>query len=167
MNNLSHPENRGCTSLTSNDSIASIARWFTRVKPNPTVSDINTQMGVHFEEVAEMCQVLQGNDQESEQLLRNAQQSLEALGDHLKRSESAVRVPGADRAEFLDAICDQIVTAVGSAHFLGMDVTAGVFEVERSNYSKFDPATGAPSFDSNGKLMKGESFSPPNLELFV
>ena len=41
------------------------------------------------------------------------------------------------RIAVLDAICDQIVTAVGVAYMMGMDIEGALAEVNRSNWSKF------------------------------
>ena len=67
--------------------------------------------------------------------------------------------------ELLDAICDQIVTAVGVGYMMGFDVEGALKEVIRSNNSKM--VDGKFIFDGNGKIAKPESFSEPNLKPFL
>ena len=69
------------------------------------------------------------------------------------------------RCELLDALVDQIVTAVGVGHMMGMDVLGALEEINRSNFSKFED--GKPVFDENGKITKGKDYVKPNLEKFV
>lgn len=65
----------------------------------------------------------------------------------------------------LDALVDQIVTAVGVGHMMGMDVLGALAEVNRSNFSKFED--GKPVFDANGKITKGKHYTPPQLDKFI
>ena len=69
------------------------------------------------------------------------------------------------RRELLDALCDQIVTAVGVAYMLGMDIQGALNEVNRSNWSKF--VDGKAVFNEQGKIAKSENYTPPQLVEFV
>ena len=70
-----------------------------------------------------------------------------------------------DKLELLDSLCDQIVTAVGIGYMLGFDMQSAIKEVIRSNNSKM--VDGKFIFDVNGKIMKPDSFSQPDLTKFV
>ena len=70
-----------------------------------------------------------------------------------------------DDVELLDAICDQIVTAVGLGYMMGFDVQGALKEVIRSNNSKM--VDGKFIFDENGKIDKPNSFSEPNLKPYL
>lgn len=73
-----------------------------------------------------------------------------------------------DDTEQLDAVCDLIWVTIGYALSRGWDINGAFQEVVRSNFSKFDPATGMPiKNEETGKIMKSESFSPPNLSPFL
>jgi len=72
-----------------------------------------------------------------------------------------------DRVEQLDALLDLIVVTVGAINSLGADGEGGWNEVIRSNMSKVDAATGKVIKRADGKVLKPDSFSPPNLEPFV
>ena len=72
-----------------------------------------------------------------------------------------------DRVEQLDALLDLIVVTVGAINSLGADGEGGWNEVIRSNMSKVDADTGKVIKRADGKVLKPESFSPPNLEPFV
>lgn len=128
-----------------------IALWFSRAKPTPTDRDFEIQVGVHAEEVSEMLETMRGKDMFSEKLVNDAEEAMKKLATALKTGMAGVVIT--DRKEFLDACCDQIVTATGSAHFAGMHIAAAVDEVNSSNFSKFDE-NGMPIFDANGKIAK-------------
>jgi predicted HAD superfamily Cof-like phosphohydrolase len=89
---------------------------------------------------------------------------MQTLAKHLKTSTTPIVIE--DRKEFLDALCDQIVTATGSGAFLGMNMEGALSEVDQSNWSKFDE-NGNPIFDENGKISKSPAYRKPELEPFI
>lgn len=137
--------------------------WFQKAVPEPTSKNIHTQLGVHFEEVVEMLETLKGTTDASKALLLRSVSALHALANHLKETDNSILVN--DRVEMLDGLLDQIVTAVGVAHMLNMNVCAGLIEVNDSNYSKF--VNGKAIFDENGKIIKGTNYFKPVLAKFV
>ena len=137
--------------------ITAIKNWFTLAVPTPTGKNRAVQIGCHFEEVGEMLQTLPTHHP----CLRD--DIADVANGYKKRHE--VNVEDVDRTELLDALCDQIVTAVGVAHMFGLDIEGALAEVNRSNNSKF--VDGKPVFDANGKIAKPATYSKPNLEQFV
>jgi len=67
-----------------------------------------------------------------------------------------------NEVDLLDAICDMIYILCGTAVVMGADLDGAFNEVHRSNMSKWPP-----TYREDGKLLKGESFSPPVLEPFL
>lgn len=139
------------------DHISDIKGWFELAVPTPTDKNRAVQLGVHFEEVGEMLQTLPTHHP----CLRD--DIADVANGYKKRHE--VNGEDVERIELLDALCDQIVTAVGVAHMFGMDIEGALAEVTRSNWSKF--VDGKPVFDANGKIAKPPSYSKPDLTLFV
>lgn len=143
------------------DSITDIANWFRKAKSEPTTKDICTQVGVHFEEVAEM-QLALGDTSMCHKIDQNAQ-------DYKDGHQQVIieMLMGSKRREIelLDALCDQIVTATGVAYMMGFDIEGALKEVIRSNNSKM--VDGKFEFDTNGKIAKPESYSKPDLTPFV
>lgn len=138
--------------------------WCQTAVPKPTPRNEQTALGVHFEEVAEMVSALKGNDRLTQSLLTAALVSLHSLALHLKASE-VNKISVVDTTELLDALADQIVTAVGVADMNRYDILGAVDEVNRSNWSKF--VDGQAIFDANQKIVKGPHYSKPNLRQFV
>lgn len=148
------------------DTLAMTHLWFAKAVPEPADLNIHTQIGVHFEEVAEMVAAITPMTASAKTVLDHAHTALEDLANLLKGSTDKIMIHPGDRVEFLDAICDQLVTATGSAHMLGMDPVGGLAEVNRSNFSKFDDQ-GEPIFNENRKIMKSQNYSEPDLTDFV
>jgi predicted HAD superfamily Cof-like phosphohydrolase len=148
--------------LPSTDTLMNTLHWFQRAVPNPTEKNLNTQLGVHFEEVAEMVLELGPASAETARLLDECHNALSKLAKHLKTNGNAVVIPTDCRHNFLDAICDQIVTGVGSAYMVGMSAPTALKEVNRGNFSKFD-GDGNPIFDENMKVTKGPNYIKPDL----
>jgi predicted HAD superfamily Cof-like phosphohydrolase len=124
-----------------------------------------TQLGVHFEEVSEMIETLKGCTPDTQYLLNNAEDALKDLADHLKIKEPGLVII-TDRLNFLDSICDQLVTATLSAVLHGMDPVGGLHEVNRSNYSKLTNGV-MEKAPVTAKWVKGPDYTPPDLTPFI
>ena len=68
--------------------------------------------------------------------------------------------------EMVDGITDLLYVVIGTAVALNINIEEAFNEVHRSNMSKLD-ANGEPIFREDGKILKGENYSPPELERFV
>lgn len=139
--------------------------WFTKAVPEPAAKNLHTQMGVHFEEVSEMLDEVHGHGVVTRDLLDNASNALQLLAHHLKNNDSVISIPAENRINYLDALCDQIVTATGCARMSEMNLVDAMDEVNDSNFSKFDN-TGNPIFDENMKVAKGPNYRKANLKPF-
>lgn len=137
------------------NTIRAIKNWFDAALPEPTDKNRAMQIGCHFEEASEMCDALnegRGSD------------DIHHIAEYFK-DLSGVGTTEVDRKELLDALCDQIVTAVGVAHMFSMDIESALAEVNASNWSKF--VDGKPVFKPNGKIDKGPGYFEPNIGKFA
>lgn len=134
--------------------------WFEKAVPTPNEKSVAVQLGVHFEEVAEMLVALGLPYLELLAVSQDLKQGnyTEFLAHSLKNENV--------RIDVLDAIADQMVTGIGSAHMIGLDAIGALDEVNRSNFTKFDKNE-QPIKDENGKIMKGEFYSPPDLTPYI
>lgn len=84
---------------------------------------------------------------------------------NLKKANSVGNTTGVEDGlvEVGDAITDMIFVLIGTALAYGLNPDAMWDEVSRSNRTKINPATGKMGLDSTGKVIKGGSYSPPNL----
>lgn len=148
--------------------IKSIFDWFGKARPVITAKAFQSQMGVHFEEVSEMLQEITGLSAEACLLIEKAKQATHELAEYLKETSElrTVRIDEDRRVAYLDALCDQCVTAIGCAQVSSMDIEGGLAEVADSNWTKFD-AFGDPIFDPNGKIIKGPDYRKADLAQFV
>ena len=136
-------------------SIQSIIRWFEIVKPEPTFADVAVQVGCHYEEVSEMLEATNNCD------------DLSDLADFYKDGFGNDNVVNFDRLALLDALCGQVVTAIGVGVLLGYDMEKALAEVNRSNYTKFN-ADGTPYIRPDGKIGKNpETYQEPQLADYV
>jgi len=141
--------------------IEDIKKWFEIAKPNPTIEDACVQIGCHYEEFGEMCEALEDDLLEAEVELVSCAYKRKDPG-YLNIVELLCEK---EKVKLLDSLCDQIVTAIGVAHMLGMDIEGALDEVNKSNHSKFEG--GKAVLDENGKIRKGKDYFPPDLAKFI
>lgn len=137
------------------NTIRGIKNWFETAVPEPTDKNRAVQIGCHYEEVIEMADALGDGEFEID------------IGPLARTYKEFCSVPvgSVDKTELLDALCDQIVTAVGVAHMFGMDIETALAEVNASNWSKF--VDGKPVFNEHGKIAKGPNYFKPQIEKFA
>ena len=73
----------------------------------------------------------------------------------------------ADPKECLDALIDIMVVTIGAIHSLGADGEGAWAEVMRSNLDKIDPITGFVKKREDGKVLKPEGWTAPELDQFI
>lgn len=141
--------------------IKTIVKWFSDAKPNPTIEEACVQIGCHYEEVAEMLTSFGDDEAHVMNYLANCYKTKERVYlACMPRTKDA-------KIELLDALCDQIVTAVGSAQYMGFDIIGALNEVIASNDSKRMPDGSFP-LDENGKITKeSPNFFRPDLSKFI
>jgi predicted HAD superfamily Cof-like phosphohydrolase len=72
-----------------------------------------------------------------------------------------------DEVEQLDACMDMIWVILGYCHMKGYNVEGAWNEVARSNLAKIDAATGKVLKREDGKVLKPEGWTPPQLNTFI
>jgi predicted HAD superfamily Cof-like phosphohydrolase len=72
-----------------------------------------------------------------------------------------------DKVETLDALIDILVVTIGAVHSMGADAEGAWKEVMRTNFAKIDHDTGKVRKREDGKVLKPQGWTPPNLEPFI
>ena len=72
-----------------------------------------------------------------------------------------------DRVEQLDALLDFIVVTIGAIHSAGFDGEGGWKEVIGTNLAKIDKETGKVRKREDGKVLKPQGWTPPDLKPYV
>ena len=67
----------------------------------------------------------------------------------------------------LDALIDILVVTIGAIHSMGADAEGAWREVRRSNLAKINPDTGKVNKREDGKVLKPEGWTPPNLKPYL
>jgi predicted HAD superfamily Cof-like phosphohydrolase len=72
-----------------------------------------------------------------------------------------------DRVEQLDALIDILVVTIGAIHSMGADAEGAWKEVMSTNFAKVDKETGKVVKREDGKVLKPDGWTPPNLRPFL
>lgn len=146
-------------------SIQSIIRWFEIAKPEPTDKDQVSQMAYHAEEFAEMMDAVGRTD------MRTKAQDMHAKLLSVASFEAKEFISQIDDVALLDALCDQVVTAIGVGVLLGYDMERAITEVNSSNWTKFakdQDGKYVPYIKPDGKIGKNpDTYQDPELEPFI
>jgi predicted HAD superfamily Cof-like phosphohydrolase len=86
---------------------------------------------------------------------------LNLIMEEVKELETAIMEN--DEVEQFDAILDIIVVCIGFGLSRGFPMVEGWQEVMRSNFAKIDPGTGYVRKRDDGKILKPEGWTPPDL----
>ena len=141
------------------NTLESIKEWFEKAVPQPKIENQMMQIGCHFEEIKEMCHAMNLYCDDV------VTQELRFKTNCLSYRRGIENMDSKEKAAVLDALCDQIVTAVGVGYMLGFDMIGALAEINASNWSKFQD--GRPVFDGSGKIEKGVGYFKPNLTEFL
>ncbi len=68
-----------------------------------------------------------------------------------------------NQEEQLDALVDILVVTIGAINSMGADGEGAWNEVMRTNFAKIDEETGKVRKREDGKVLKPDGWSPPNL----
>lgn len=82
-------------------------------------------------------------------------------------AELNAAVTQGDKDEQLDALIDILVVTIGAIHSMGANGEGAWNEVMRTNFAKIDPVTGKVRKREDGKVLKPEGWTPPNLSKFI
>ena len=82
-------------------------------------------------------------------------------------AELNAAVTQGDKDEQLDALIDILVVTIGAIHSMGANGEGAWNEVMRTNFAKIDPITGKVRKREDGKVLKPEGWTPPNLSKFI
>lgn len=72
-----------------------------------------------------------------------------------------------DKVEILDALIDIIVVTVGAINSMGANGQGAWDEVMKTNFAKIDPETGKVKKREDGKVLKPDNWTAPNLKPYV
>jgi predicted HAD superfamily Cof-like phosphohydrolase len=81
--------------------------------------------------------------------------------------ELAVAISNNDPIETLDALIDILVVTIGATHSLGADAEGAWKEVMRTNFAKINKKTGKVNKREDGKVLKPDGWTPPNLAEYL
>jgi predicted HAD superfamily Cof-like phosphohydrolase len=76
-------------------------------------------------------------------------------------------VAAGDRTEQLDALIDILVVTIGAIHSAGFDGEGAWKEVMKTNFAKIDKKTGKVRKREDGKVLKPQGWTAPDLEQFL
>jgi predicted HAD superfamily Cof-like phosphohydrolase len=72
-----------------------------------------------------------------------------------------------DSIEQLDALIDILVVTIGAIHSMGANAESAWKEVMRTNFAKIDKDTGKVRKREDGKVLKPQGWTPPDLTPFI
>lgn len=76
-------------------------------------------------------------------------------------------IAAGDKVETLDALVDILVVTIGAINSMGADGEGAWREVMATNLSKIDRRTGKVLRREDGKILKPENWTPPDLKKFL
>ena len=95
----------------------------------------------------------------------NYEMYLDLIDEEYIELQKALRTH--DKVEQLDALVDILVVTMGAIRAAGWDGEAAWKEVMNTNFAKIDPDTGKVIKREDGKVLKPEGWTAPELSQFI
>ena len=95
---------------------------------------------------------------------KTIQLRLNLIKEELSELEEAIK--NKNLKEIADALTDILYVTYGAGYAYGINLDKCFKEVQRANMSKLG-IDGKPIYNEKGKVMKGPSYTEPNLKQFV
>lgn len=89
------------------------------------------------------------------------------LIDEEYNDELKTAIANNDKVEQLDALIDILVVTIGAIHSMGADGEGAWKEVMKTNFAKIDKETGKVRKRKDGKVLKPEGWTAPELAPFL
>ena len=86
---------------------------------------------------------------------------------NLIKEEFNELVESSTKVDDLDALIDILVVTIGAINSLGANGESAWQEVMRTNFAKIDPVTGKVRKREDGKVLKPNGWTPPDLAPFI
>ena len=102
---------------------------------------------------------------DQEPSIKNYKMYLGLIDEEFNELLDAVTID--DKVEQLDALVDILVVTMGAIRAAGWDGEAAWKEVMDTNFAKIDPVTGKVIKRSDGKVLKPEGWTAPELSQFI
>jgi len=116
----------------------------------------------NFEQVEEFMSTFGQEVRKSPELPKKEEQALRVELIEEELSELKEGIKNGDIIEIADALTDILYVTYGAGHTFGINLDKCFAEVQRSNMSKLGK-DGKPIYREDGKILKGENYSEPNL----
>ena len=84
-----------------------------------------------------------------------------------EHAELQEAVAADDLTEQLDALIDILVVTIGAIHSAGFDAEGAWKEVMSTNFAKIDHETGRVRKREDGKVLKPQGWTPPDLKGYL
>ena len=111
---------------------------------------------------------------DQEKFMRACDQSVDVMNDSqyamyrsLIAEEFRELQEAHDMEAELDALIDILVVTIGAIHSAGFDAEGAWKEVMSTNFAKIDKKTGKVIKREDGKVLKPDGWTPPNLKDFL
>lgn len=82
-------------------------------------------------------------------------------------NELADAITAHDQVETVDALIDILVVTIGALHSMGADAEGAWKEVMKTNFAKIDRDTGKVRKREDGKVLKPQGWTPPDLKPYI
>ena len=155
---------------TPADTINQLKHFFETTYPAPESINITTQFGVFMENASGSLRPFRdiSMNQETTDQITFFKDVLDHAEKRFKSHHEGFKLDllHIDREDLLASLCDQIISSIGVAHMLGMNIVDALQEVADSHDSKLDE-DGQPIFSSSSVLMNGQQYFKPNLSPYI
>ena len=147
-----------------------IITWFDKTSPHSNEDHTHKQLAKHLEKISGMLVSLKGvgRDYNTREQLSLSADVMSHVQRQIKAGHNGIELvlKDIDTAELLQSLCNQIISSIGVAHALNLDIVGALSELAECNISRFDEE-GNPIFNEQMNLVNGPDFTAPDLTPYI
>lgn len=113
-------------------SIEDTKKFFEMAFPAPTSQNCHRQLGLHFEELHQMLKAINPKAKNAKFILELTNNMLHAMALFCRENNDAFEVLPENQEKFLDGLGGQLVTSIGIAHMLKLDIIKKFEEINQN-----------------------------------
>jgi hypothetical protein len=152
------------------NTLEEITLWFEKTNPVPTNDCFHKSLSKHLEKTSQLLLSFRdvGRDFNTREQIGLSADVMSHIQRQVRAGRNGIElvVEDIDTDDLLHNLCGQVVTSIGIAHSLKLDIIRALLEICASYTTKYDEE-GNPFFNDQSNPVNGPNYRSPDLTPYI